>query len=146
MSARIGQSHKLFRNTGTAGSPTWDEITAVADVELSATADASESSTRASRIRSYVAGMLDFSVTATMILVATEADYTAIRTAFFNGTALDLAIADGPIATTGTRYFRSGFVVTSFSQSEPLNGTVTLSVEFRPTEMPSVPQGYVTVT
>lgn len=144
MSARIGQAHKLFRNTGTAASPTWNEIAGVSDVELSATADASESSTRASRVRQYVQGMLDFSITATMVLTLSDDDYAVLRSAFTDGSALDIAVSEGPVATTGTRYWRSGVVVTSFSQSEPLNSTVTISVEFRPTAMAGVTTGFVT--
>lgn len=145
MPARIGQTHILARNTGTAGSPTWNPIAGAQDVTLAATADAQEISTRASRIREYLAGMLDFTVSFTLPYDTADDDYLALRDAFFNGTPLDLAVSDGPIATSGTQYYRFGFVVSDFSRSEPLNGAVTVNVELKPSPMTGVTPAFVTV-
>jgi hypothetical protein len=154
MSARIGQSHVLSRNTGTGASPVYDVIANVADVEFSSSADAAEASTRASRFRTYASGMVDVSLTFNLVLNASDTDRTTIRDAHIAGTPMELIVSTGAIGTSGTvasggvagvEWFRMGFVITGYSQSEPLNNVVTIAVEAKPATMTGFTAGWQTV-
>jgi hypothetical protein len=131
---KIGLEMKLYRNTGTYESPTWTEMTNVRDVTLNLEKGEADVTTRGSGgFRATKGTLKDASLEFESVYDPDDADYVALETAYFNDTALDVAVADGDIAVSGTKYIRAEMEVFSFSRSEPLEEGVTVSVSMKPT-------------
>jgi TP901-1 family phage major tail protein len=134
MSVRLGLDAKLYRNTATYATPTWDEITNVRDVTLNLEAGEADVSTRGTGgWRATVATLKDASIEFEMVWDSADADFAAIRDAFLNRTAIDMAVMDGDITATGSQGLRAECAVTNFSRNEPLEEAVTVSVTIKPT-------------
>jgi hypothetical protein len=104
MSVKLGLDAKMFRNTGTYSTPVWNEIKNVRDVTLSLETGEADATTRGNNgWRATVATLKDGSVEFDMVWDSADDDFTAIRDAFLNKTALELAVMDGDIATTGSQ-------------------------------------------
>lgn len=123
---------KLYRNTATHATPTWSLITAVRDLDVARTRGELDSSTRDSKYKKYVAGMLDEGITFELTYRNGNADHGALNTAFEAGTAIEFAAMDGAIATSGQEGLRAYMIVTDFSHSQPLEDGVKVSVALKP--------------
>lgn len=145
MAPKIGFNYKLYRNTGTYGSPTWNEITVTRDLTLNMTHGEAVASSRASEYEVTLATLKQVSIDFSTVLDTAGDDYAALKTAFLNRTTVDCAVADGAIATAGTEYFRCDYVITNFTRSEPLQDVVTVDVTLKPTPSSNTP-GYTTVS
>ena len=134
MAVKLGLDAKLFRNTGTYGSPTWNEIKNVKDVTLNLEAGEADVTTRGNNgWRATVATLKDGSIEFEMVWDSADDDFTAIRDAFLNKTALEMAVMDGDVLTAGSQGLRASFMITSFSRNEPLEEAITVSVTAKPT-------------
>ncbi len=146
MSVKLGLDAKMFRNTGTYATPVWDEIKNVRDVTLSLETGEADATTRGNNgWRATVATLKDGSVEFDMVWDAADDDFTALRDAFLNKTALDMAVMDGDIATSGSQGLRASFMITNFSRNEPLEEAITASVTVKPTYSANPPE-WMTVT
>lgn len=134
MSVKLGLDAKMFRNTGTHATPAWNEIKNVRDVTLSLETGEADATTRGNNgWRATVATLKDGSVEFDMVWDSADDDFTAIRDAFLNKTALELAVLDGDVAAAGSQGLRASFMVTNFSRNEPLEEAITASVTVKPT-------------
>jgi hypothetical protein len=134
MSVKLGLDAKMFRNTGTFATPVWNEIKNVRDVTLSLETGEADATTRGNNgWRATVATLKDGSVEFDMVWDSADDDFTAIRDAFLNKTALELAVLDGDVAAAGSQGLRASFMVTNFSRNEPLEEAITASVTVKPT-------------
>lgn len=146
MSVKLGLDAKMFRNTGTYATPVWNEIKNVRDVTLSLETGEADATTRGNNgWRATVATLKDGSVEFDMVWDAADDDFTALRDAFLNKTALDMAVMDGDIATSGSQGLRASFMITNFSRNEPLEEAITASVTVKPTYSANPPE-WMTVT
>jgi hypothetical protein len=131
---------KLYRNTGTYASPTWDLIGNVKDLTLSLETGEADVTTRGNGgWRATVATLKDGSLEFEMIWDTEDTDFTAIRTAFLGNTAVEMAVLDGLVATTGSQGLRASFMVTNFTRNEPLEEAITVSVSMKPTYSANAP-------
>jgi hypothetical protein len=131
MPTKLGLEGKLYRNTGTYASPTWVEMTNVRDVTGTLTKSLTDVTTRANDGWRAQAGTLkEKELSFQMVHDPADAAYLALRTAFFasTDTPIEIAWADGPIATTGTTYIRASMIVSSFSRSEGLEDAMITDV------------------
>jgi len=134
MSVKLGLDAKIFRNTGTYAAPVWNEIKNVRDVTLSLETGEADATTRGNNgWRATVATLKDGSVEFDMVWDSADDDFTAIRDAFLNKTALEMAVLDGDVAAAGSQGLRASFMVTNFSRNEPLEEAITASVTVKPT-------------
>lgn len=134
MGVKLGLDAKLYRNTGTQAAPVWNEIKNVRDATLSLEAGEADVTTRGNAgWRATVATLKDGSVEFDMVWDTADDDFSAIRDAFLNHTALEFAVMDGDIATAGTQGLRATCAVTSFSRNEALEEAITVSVTVKPT-------------
>ncbi len=90
--------------------------------------------------RATVATLKDGSIEFEMVWDSADTDFTAIRDAFLNKTAVELAVLDGDVVTTGSQGLRASFMVTSFSRNEPLEEAITVSVTMKPTYSDNPPE------
>ena len=63
-----------------------------------------------------------------MLWDTADANFTAIKDAFFNGTSVEFAVMDGDIATAGSQGLRASMAITAFSRNEPLEEAMSVSV------------------
>lgn len=134
MSVKLGLDAKLFRNTAVYATPTWNEITNIRDLTLNLEAGEADVTTRGNNgWRATVATLKDGSLEFEMVWDSEDSDFTAIRDAFLNKSAIELAVMDGDVATSGSQGLRASFMVTSFSRNEPLEEAITVSVTLKPT-------------
>lgn len=141
MTTRLGMDAKLYRNTGTYAAPTWVELTNVKDVTLNLDKADADVTTRANNGWRATAGTLkDASVEFQMVWDTADAGFTAIQQAYFGNTPIEVAVMDGPIATTGTQGLRATVGVFSFKRNEALEEAITVDVTLKPTYAANAPE------
>jgi TP901-1 family phage major tail protein len=146
MAVKLGLDAKLFRNTGTFATPTWNEITNVRDVTLNLEAGEADVTTRGNNgWRATVATLKDGSIEFEMVWDSADDDFTSIRDAFLNKTAIEMAVMDGAMVTPGSQGLRASFMITSFSRNEPLEEAITVGVTAKPTYSTNPPTWMTTV-
>ncbi len=139
----LGYNAKLYRNTGTHGSPTWVEMTNVKDLTLNMDLDEADVTTRGNAgWKANVATLLDGSIEFEMVYDPTDASFTAVQTAFFTRAAIEFAAMDGPIATTGSQGLKATCMVKQFSVEEKLAEALTVKVTIKPTYSVNPPAWY----
>lgn len=129
----LGLECKLYRNTGSYGSPVWNEITNAKDVTLSLSKDSADVTTRGnSGWKATRSTLKDAEVSFDLLFVAGDADYDALRDAWLNNTELDVAVMSGAIASSGSEGLRAVMDVFQFERSEPLAEAVVVKVTLKP--------------
>jgi hypothetical protein len=132
----LAENAKLYYNTGTYASPTWAEICNVKDLTLSLEKDEVDVTTRCSGgFKEYADGLLDANVTFNMLYDPSDAAFTALQTAFFAKTAVEVLVLDGPETPASgdtSQGLRSTTMVKSFSRSESLGEALMTDVALRP--------------
>jgi len=121
MAVVAGLNCKLYRNTGTYGSPTWNEIVNVRDVTLNQTSDSADASKRASAFKINVATLKDLSCNFEMVYVSGDDDWTTLKTAYYGSTVIEFAVLNGGSAVSGTLGVRFSAQVKDFTISQGLN-------------------------
>lgn len=121
----------LYVNTGTYGSPTWAELTLARDVTVNRARAEGDDSSRGYGQASTVVGLDSVEISAQAIYVLSDTAFAAIKTAYEGRTVIELALMDGPIATTGSKGKRVDVVVTGFNRSEPLGDSVKYDITFK---------------
>jgi predicted secreted protein len=141
----LGLEAKLYRNTGSHQNPTWTEIKNVKDLTLTIEKGEADVTTRAAGgWRQTVATLKEATVEFEMVWDPGDAGCQAIKDAFFNGTAIELAIMDGPLPPASgktSQGLRALFAVTKFGRNEPLEEALTVPISLKPT-YGAVPEWY----
>ena len=147
MGKQTGNEAKLYRNTGTYGSPVWDEVTNVRDLDLGVEKGQADASTRGASWRQYLTTLKDASIDFSMLWDTSDLDFSAIQDAFFNDTQVELAIMDGDISVAGAEGLRATFDVVTFTRHEPLEDAMSVDVAIKPSaEADNAPAWYVVAT
>ena len=134
MAARPGLDAKLYRNTGSFAAPAWNEVSNVKDVTLTLEAGEADVTTRGNNgWRATVATLKDAGIEFEMVWDSADPDFAAVRDAFLNRGAVEVAVMDGPIATSGSQGLRATCMVTKFTRTEPLEEAITVAVTIKPT-------------
>lgn len=119
----LGMDAKLYY--GNAGSSATNEMTNVRDVTVSAEAGEADVTTRAnSGWRATVATLRECTIEFEMVWDPADAGFAAVKTAYLNSELIAVKALDQE-AGTGVD---ADFSITSFSQSQPLEEAITVSV------------------
>ena len=129
MPVPLGLDGKLYRNSATWATPTWNEVDNVRDLTQNlekGEADLSARNTGGFRARrgTLKDGTIEFG----MNFDPADPEFTAIKDAFFNNTVLDMAAMSGDITTTGEQGLRAEMDVLNFSRNENLEEGMTVDV------------------
>jgi hypothetical protein len=134
-SPRYGLDAKIYRNTGSYGTPSWTELTFVRDVTVAGAATEGDVSTRGSRLKVTAAVMLDYSIDVEMLKKDDDTSYQALLDVFNHtsaGQTIELLIIDGAVSTTGNEGLRAHFSVVKFDDAQPLDGVQMVSATIKP--------------
>lgn len=105
---KIAALAKVYRNTGTYGSPTWTEITLVRDGSISGKWNRSDASAR--QTKAVLQAKTQMAITGSLTVRADDADagYQALFDAAMDvsDSAPDLLMLDGAITVEGAKGFR----------------------------------------
>ena len=95
MSSKLGLDCVLHRNTGSYGTPVWNDVPNVKDLTLSMEKSEADVTTRASGGWRWTIGTLkDGTIEFQMVADSTDDDFTAIQSAFFANTPIEFANTD----------------------------------------------------
>lgn len=139
MATITGDDCKLYRTTSladtqdaTIDAASWTLIDNIkGDVTLNLERTTADASTRAGQgWRSNIPTLADGTVEFEMLWDqgGADANFTALKDAFFNQTTIPIAVMDGDINTDGSQGLVANFYVANFSRTEPLEDVVTASV------------------
>lgn len=129
---RIGLNCKLYRNTGTYGTPTWVEIVNARDVTVPLSKGEADTSRRGSSWKTRKGTLKDASIDFQLIQDDGDASFTALLDSFLNGTPIDLLVLDGAIADPAAQGLRATCEVFNFQEGQPLENAVTFDVSAKP--------------
>ncbi|MCG3128259.1 MAG: hypothetical protein CHACPFDD_03136 [Phycisphaerae bacterium] len=119
----LGMDAKLYY--GNAGSSATNEMTNVRDVTVSAEAGEADVTTRAnSGWRATVATLRECSIEFEMVWDPADAGFAAVKTAYLNSELIAFKALD----QAGGTGVDADFSITSFTQSQPLEEAITVSV------------------
>ena len=117
-----GGNMKLYRNTGTYGTPVWVLMGDIGDVNIPDMARTiAELKRRSSAFTVGLAALIQMiSIEFKFIHGLDATNFTALRTAFFAGTAEEWAVMDGLVATVGNQGLRCPVVIEQFPWQQNL--------------------------
>ncbi len=129
----LGLSAKLYRNTGTYGTPTWTLVNNVTDLTGNDSMEEADASTRgdggfAASEPTLRALELSFG----MINKPADTDVAAFLAAYIARTSLDIAVMDGLMATVGSKGVRARYKIHQFPRAQELRGVQTFDVMLKP--------------
>jgi hypothetical protein len=140
MSFVLGMNGKLYRNTATWGSPVWDEVPNVKDVDDGSDFDTWEATNRASGgVKSFLPTLQNWSLKFKMLWDPADADMLAIQAAHLTRAAIDMVALDGPKATSGSQGPRATWLVKTFPRAEHLTDGMEVDVELVPMQTGNAP-------
>lgn len=122
MPANTGARMKMYRNSGTVAVPTWSLVSEVGDVSIAdLEMGLAELKRRANAFTKNLPTLIQsISVEFRLHHGLDAVTYTALRTAFFNGTISEWALMDGPIDTDGSEGIRCPFLINQFPWDQAL--------------------------
>jgi hypothetical protein len=142
MGVKLGLEAKLyFCAAGIGGTPVWTLVTNIKDLTLNIDKGEAEVSTRGGGGWKATIGTLkDASIEWEMVWDTADAGFEAMRSAFFGGTLLGLAVMDGPVAEAGSEGLWADCAILKFDRDEALEEAVKVSVTAKPTYSANPPQ------
>jgi hypothetical protein len=75
-----------------------------------------------------------------MVWDTEDANFTAFKDAFFDGTPIELLVADGSMDAAGAQGLRAVCRIITFTRSEALEEAITVSVTAKPTYSTTPPE------
>lgn len=140
MAARLGLNAKLYRNTGTHGTPVWNEVANVKDLTLNLEKAEADVTTRGNNgWRATVGTLKDASIEFQMVDDDADDDFAAFSAAFFGNTSVEVLVLNGGISEV-SEGLRATVQVLNFSRSEPLEEAVMVDVTLKPSYATYAPQ------
>ena len=141
MGMKLGMEARLYRNTGDYATPVWTLLPNVKDLTLNLETAEADVTTRANAgWRATIATLKDGSIEFQMVFDDTDTSFTALRDAYLNSTAVEVAVMDGDIATAGSEGLRASCSVTNFARNEALEEAISFSVTLKPTYADNAPE------
>lgn len=128
----LGVNGKIYRNTGTYGTPTWNLISNVRDINTPWSFGSHEVSQRgAGGFRQHEPTLIDIEFSMTQIYDPADDDYVALLAAMQARTAVDFFILDQAQATAGSQGPRALFKCHKFERTEGLDAVMEVNMDFK---------------
>lgn len=141
----LGANGKLYRNTGTYGTPVWNEIPNCRSITGNHTMSDVVVSGRANGgAVAHEPGLLDFDFTLEMLYDPADADMTTLITAFFARTAIEFALLDQASGTAGSYGTRATCKLFNYKRPEEIDGIMSVSFDVKNCYSAYAPAGFTT--
>ena len=126
---------KAYHNTGTNAVPVWDEMVNVVDASVDLTKTKVDTSRRVSKWKFSKGGQLEGDITLKfMHTIGSDSDFDALRASYIDGTAVQIAIMDQAIATSGAEGLWAFCEVFGIPYSQDLDDAETFDINLAPTD------------
>ena len=137
-SLKFGHECKIYNNTGTHASPTWQELNIVKDVTLNMSQNESEITSRGGKGYVQTAGtLIDASIEFGITWDPSDAaDFSELQNAFLNRKPVEILILDGDRTVAGNEGLQAFFVVTNFTRNEAIAEVVSAEITLKLTKNP----------
>jgi hypothetical protein len=123
----------LYYNTATDATPTWVEITKAKDVNFPIKFREAEANARDSECEASEPTLIGIELTfGYQYEPGTDTVFSALMTAALARTAKQYAAADGPIATSGTKFLKFFGKIFGIDNDQPLDGIETKQFTVKP--------------
>lgn len=140
-----GDDEKHIPNTNT---PTWKEVKLIKDVNVAMTRNVTDVSVRKGQgWRRYKDVLADAVITFQMIFDPNDSAYSYFSQAWWQRKYVDLQALDGPNPPLGppdgrllSQGLRAVYVISNFSQPQPLEGVLVWDMEFRLSDIDFTPK------
>jgi hypothetical protein len=133
MALHHGIDAKLYRNTGTFGTPVLNVVDNCRDLTIGLEKNESDVTTRGNNGWRAIAGVLkDLTIEFNMIADGDDDDYVAFRDAFFNNTNVEVFAMSADVDDSDSDGIRATCVVMGFTRNEPLEEALNIDVVLRP--------------
>ena len=129
----MGKDCKLYRNSATEASPSWVLIENVIDLNLPMTIGEADLSTRESNIELTGDALMSISASFGMLYDQEDASFVVLLDAFFARTAIQFAVMDQAIATSGAEGFKAFCNIFSNDLGQGLREGMKASLTIKPT-------------
>jgi hypothetical protein len=132
---RFGASSKLYRDSASSWSvPTWVEITNAHDkVDVGLSFSEQDATIRGvGPIKLTEPTLLEIEIGWTMLEDISDANFLALRLAFFTKAVIHMLNASGLYSATGETYVEADVKICKFAKGEPLDGINTYDVSAKP--------------
>lgn len=148
MAYKLGATDgKLYYNTASYASPTWDLVPNVDDLTLDIESDESDVSNRTmGGFEAIMPGLHKVTVEFGMVYDPSDTDYTTLRDAHLARTLKEYAVADGLIASNGTQYLRLHAYVVKSGVNQALREGMKVPIKLRPGYSSNANPAWVTVS
>lgn len=145
MTVRLGLNAKLYRNTGSYGTPTWTEIEAVKDLSLAdAMTEADVTARKHGGYRAMVAALREVGIEFDMPNIVADVDLLALRTAYNARSTIEFAVMDDAIATSGAHGVRFSGQIFQRNRDEKLEEAQMYAWTIKPTDSDNAPSEVTT--
>jgi hypothetical protein len=138
----LGLNAKLYRNTGTYGTPDWELIGNVRDLRLNLEKGEADVTTRGGNGWEQVVALKSATIEWGMLWDTADTNFTAIRTSFLSDTTIEFLVLDGAVETTGSQGLRAICMVNRFTRNENLREALTVDVAAKPTYDANAPSWF----
>lgn len=139
--SRVGIKCKLYRNTATYASPTWDEVTCVSDLKVDRKWNEGAFVTRESRVELTMKTFLQLSLTGKVKVENTaNSDYVALDDALNADTVIDFMVLNGPSNENDVRGYRFDAQVFDGSQDQGTGVVLMDDILIKPTPSANKPK------
>jgi hypothetical protein len=130
----VGHRCKLYRNTATVASPTWDLVEAVADLAVTGFGmGMAELKHRGSNWTVNLATVMkNFKVEGTIIAQLDPTTYAAMKSNVIAGTAEEYAVMNGDITTASMQGMRIPLLIEDFPTDQAMEKVVDHSITWVP--------------
>lgn len=132
MGYQVGRDFKAYYDATGVETPTWIEMTDIEDVTEENSKSTATIKNRASKYEKALAGQHTMSGTLKQTYDKTSTAQLALLAAYEGDTVFGLAIADGPIATSGTIAMQLDALITSHQRSQGIDDASSLENAFVP--------------
>lgn len=135
----LGIDCKLYRNTATFGSPTWDEIDTVSDVSINGQWNRGDGSTRQSPVIMSGNTQLSLSISGRIRADLTNTDWESLWDAWKANSLIDVMALTGGSTTNDNTGVRFEADVVNFSQAQGLGDYVFNDFSLEPRVSTNLP-------
>ncbi len=128
----FGYLDKLYRNTGSHGTPTWVEISAVKDLNFTIEPSEIDDSDRGSPWMKFGNGQINAGITFQLNYRNGNPDHAVLVAAAIAGTVIEFAAMDQNIANSGAEGLRMFAKVLGYNGNQALADSTSFDVTLKP--------------